>query len=166
MSISAYSGLSSLISPHTKPGAEAAKAANGGETKPSSDAVYAQVMGKYDLHNITPAEIDQLADDLVKADYPVTKDLMMLQTRGAEFQAHLSETFGGDFNPHKPVDLIQSVQTSIDMSRRSGDPTETMEHLLDFLTRHDSAAGLSGSADGSSGAHESLYRQLVEASAA
>ncbi len=127
---------------------------------------FGEILENYDLQNITPRDIDKLADQLTEAVYPFSMDMMLLRARGAEFQSHMPDFGGVPASPDEPVNLIRSVETSIEASRRHGDPTEAAQHLLDFLIKLDEAPDLILAQQGPSSVHESMYRQFVEASAA
>ena len=127
---------------------------------------FGEILEHYDLQNITPRDIDKLADELTEAGYPFSTDMMLLRARGAEFQSHMPDFGGVPASPDKPVNLIESVETSLEMSRGHGDPTQGAQHLLDFLIKLDDAPDQILAPQGPSGVHESMYRQFVEASAA
>ena len=101
----------------------------------------------YDIHSMTPREIDEMAKAM-----PIEKDgdlevKMMLLTRGEEWMTHLAETgeqvFGVDTSEtlearlSTPIDLLDSFRTSKEISERHGDPTEAVDKAIDYLQQMD-----------------------------
>ncbi len=127
---------------------------------------YAGVMGKYDLQNITPLEIDQLADGLTDSGYPFTTELMILRTQGAEFQAHAGKFADRNFDPAEPVNLIQSTKDKLTQARQYGGPTEFLERLLGFLNKYDESAASSGATARRDSVYENIMRHVVQDGAA
>ena len=128
---SAGTGLSALQSKQQADRTDGAASAS--QILESAKDPYAEVMTKYDLQNITPAEVDQLADELSAAGHAFDKNMLMLRTRGAEFQSHAVELFGGSFDPNQPMNLIQTTKDQITMAHRYGDPTEALEQFLEYF---------------------------------
>ncbi len=140
---------------------QAAEAADNVATDP-----YAEVFAKYDLQNITPAQIDELTDELFEAGRAFDKNMLMLRTRGAEFQSHLAELTGAPFDPNKPVNLIQSTKDQITMAHRYGGPTEALEEFLSYLNKYDQADAAGPETPRRGAVYESIMHQAVQESAA
>jgi|GEM_PF-2839075 len=103
---------------------------------PTAEAIYAD----YDFTNISPDEIDDMADRLREAGVYEFSDMMMLETRGTRFQQHLCDclyeagiTNSPSFDGAQKSDVIASFTFQIEMSRRAGDPTEFAQKSLDRL---------------------------------
>ncbi|EKE72647.1 MULTISPECIES: hypothetical protein [Roseobacteraceae] len=103
---------------------------------PTAEAIYAD----YDFTNISPDEIDDMADRLREAGAYEFSDMMMLETRGTRFQQHLCDclyeagiTNSRSFDGAQKSDVIASFTFQIEMSRRAGDPTEFAQKSLDRL---------------------------------
>ncbi|SFI86264.1 hypothetical protein [Celeribacter neptunius] len=106
-------------------------------SEPSSkDRIYAD----YDLNNISPREIDELADRLRENGSYEFKEMMMLETRGERFTQHLQDSLRDagildeiTFEPTRRFDYLGSAADQIELSRRHGDPTEMAQDNLDAL---------------------------------
>lgn len=101
----------------------------------SADEIYAQ----YDMHNISPREIDQLHEELRAQGHTDEPGFLMLLTRGEEFQRHLSESLGGTSTSDytRKIDLVGQVKDQLQRARAMGDATQGHEDLLALLARHD-----------------------------
>lgn len=110
-----------------------------GPQGPDPDAIDA-VFAKYDLSDISPQEIDQMAEELVEVGFEDMKFIMMLTTKGAAFQSHLQRDFAqsgydvssGDMNAR--MDLLEVTRDQLKMARAFDQPTETLEGFLEDLT--------------------------------
>jgi len=107
-------------------------AATFGLDQPDPGAIDA-IKARYDMTNITPHQIDQLAADLQAAGHAFGGEMLTLLTYGAEFRSHAAELFGGQTQPDRPMNLIEHSQTQHDTARRMGDPTDHWDMLLKFL---------------------------------
>jgi hypothetical protein len=97
---------------------------------------------QYDLHNISPIDIDQLADKLRKSgDYDV-RDILMLETHGEKFQSHLSINTGREFDASAKKDLLGLTEEKIEMSRQRNEPADLAEGLLKLLQQIDAARSI------------------------
>lgn len=97
------------------------------------DDPIAQIFSEYDMSNISPREIDDLFNRLVKADYPISSDLLMLSTHGEGFRSHISEMFGGEFDPNQRSDLFKTMRVQLQFAKQAGDPIEAIEQFIYFL---------------------------------
>lgn len=158
-SASAYAGASALQSKQGVGGANAA--AFLAETQRADGDPIAGVMKNYDLRNITPEQIDQLFDELVAAGHPVDNNLLMLSTRGAEFNSHIAKELGVAPEPNRPMNLVTSTEYQIRMARSFGDPTEASENFLDFLKSHDKGGSVSTGASQRGLVYESLMQHAL-----
>lgn len=93
------------------------------------------IAGRYDLNNISPREIDQLAHELNDSGNISTQDFMILLTRGAEFLSHMPGNRYTEERLNQKTDLIADFQYSLKMSQNGGAPTEGLEHLLATLEK-------------------------------
>lgn len=93
----------------------------------------AAVQAKYDVTNITPAEVDQMFDELVDAGYPITEDLLMLSSMGERFRSHLGSITGSAPDLSRPVNLVQTAEQQLVMARSSGQGSEGWESLLRYF---------------------------------
>ncbi|WP_274845760.1 hypothetical protein [Phaeobacter gallaeciensis] len=105
---------------------------------PDAEAIDA-IFANYDLGDISPQEIDQMADELVAAGFDDMKLIMMLTTKGAAFQAHLQEDFAQSGyevsrgNSNAKMDLIEVTRDQLKMSKAFGQPTQALESFLDDI---------------------------------
>lgn len=113
------------------------------------------IKARYDMTNITPRQIDQLAADLQAAGHAFGGEMLTLLTHGAEFQSHAAELFGGQTQPDRPMNLVEHSQTQRDTARRTGDPTDHWDMFLKFLDGFDGANGTP--------AAQNTAQQIVEA---
>ena len=154
---SSYVGVAALR------GGQSVERANGAdlvlEEQDNGADPIADVMANYDLQNITPAEIDQLVDELKSAGHPVDENLLTLSARGAEFRSHLSDIVGGAYDPHQRVNLIDQTQDQLVMARRFGDPTEALERFLDYLQSHNAGEQPDTQLQQQRSVHEAMMRQ-------
>ncbi len=126
--------------PHASPAAPSVPATETGRGDPPRTSTDFSPFATYDLNAISPREIDRLAKELQDQDFADTKFMMMLLTRGERFQAHLAESVAEatgravePYDPTRPGDLVASTETQLSLARRSGDPTDAIEHFLDML---------------------------------
>ncbi len=104
---------------------------------------FAQIAAKYDVENISPRQVDQLVDELHAQSGEMNGDLLMLATHGADFIYHMSQAMGHPLNPDvldQPVNLLDRMNTQLDIARRRGDPTESIQDQIRFL-KYIQAAG-------------------------
>lgn len=101
--------------------------------RPSSDAVFA----KFDLKNISPRDIDNMAKELRGSNFDDVGFILGLETRGEKWRSHMMETlndagyeFDPNYDPTAPTDVIASLKEQIDMSTRSGNSTEFLKEQL------------------------------------
>lgn len=101
--------------------------------RPSADSVFAQ----YDLNDISPRDIDKMAEQLRASDFDDVGFILGLETRGEKWRSHMMETlndagydFDPSYDPTAPTDVIASLKEQIDMSTRSGNPTEFLNEQL------------------------------------
>lgn len=94
-----------------------------------------QIAKKYDLSNITPREVDSMAEELSEGGHISTAEKMMLLTRGEEFLSHMPGNFYDEARVTAPINLINQVTDSIAMSKAHGGATEGSELLLEMLNR-------------------------------
>ncbi|PQA88498.1 hypothetical protein [Hyphococcus luteus] len=160
--VSSYAGVAALQSKQNTDGTNGADFFL--EMEEEADPI-AAVMATYDLTNITPAEIDQLVDELKAAGHPFDENLLMLSSRGAGFRSHLAGLAGGDYDPHQRVNLVDLTQDQLAMARRFEDPTESIERFLEFLKVHDKGEALNADAMQQRLMHESMMRQMIGARA-
>lgn len=122
---------------------------------PASDAVasaagvspFEAFARQYDLHAMTPREIDQMAEAMPMENPGDFGVKMMLLTRGEEWQRHMAdvieEATGVDQSEalaarlSARVDLIDQFQTTLDLTKSHGGPTEAVEATLAYLHRMD-----------------------------
>ena len=97
---------------------------------------------EYDLHNISPREIDQLAEKLRKSGDVDVRNILMLETHGEKFKSHVSINGGREFDASAKKDLIGSIEENIQMSRQRNDPTDLAEGLLKFLQQIETARSI------------------------
>jgi len=97
---------------------------------------------QYNLHNISPREIDQLASELRKSGDFDVRNILMLETHGEKFQSHLSANSGRDFDESKKSDLMGSIEENIKMSKQRNEPTLLTEGLLKLLQKIDAAQSI------------------------
>lgn len=97
-----------------------------------------EIDAKYDLHNISPEEIDAYARELHENGYFGEESLMLL-TYGAEFQTHLAEVISQatgektSVNTTDKIDVIARMENDLKISRSFGHPTEHMERQLAYF---------------------------------
>jgi len=97
---------------------------------------------QYDLHNISPKEIDQLATKLRKSgDYDV-RSILMLETHGEKFQSHVSINGGREFDASAKKDLLGLTEEKIEMSRQRNEPADLAKGLLKLLQQIDAARSM------------------------
>ncbi len=97
---------------------------------------------QYNLQNISPREIDQLASELRKSGDFDVRNILMLETHGEKFQSHLSANSGRDFDESKKSDLMGSIEENIKMSKQRNEPTLLAEGLLKLLQKIDAAQSI------------------------
>jgi len=97
---------------------------------------------QYDLHNISPKEIDQLATKLRKSGDHDVRDILMLETHGERFQSHVSINGGREFDASAKKDLLGLTEEKIKMSRQRNEPTGLSEGLLKLLQQIDAARSI------------------------
>jgi hypothetical protein len=97
---------------------------------------------QYDLHNISPKEIDSLASKLRKTGDFDVRDILMLETRGAKFQSHVSSEGGREFDANIKSDLLASIEQKIEMSKKRNEPFESTENLLKLLQQIDASKSI------------------------
>jgi hypothetical protein len=97
---------------------------------------------QYDLHNISPKEIDNLASKLRENGKFDVRDILMLETHGEKFQSHLSSVTGRGFDASKKSDLIGSIEQNIEMSKQMNDPFDSAESLLKLLQQVDASKSI------------------------
>jgi len=97
---------------------------------------------QYNLQNISPREIDQLASELRKSGDFDVRNILMLETNGEKFQSHLSANSGRDFDESKKSDLMGSIEENINMSKQRNEPTLLAEGLLKLLQKIDAAQSI------------------------
>lgn len=132
-----------------------------------SDAI-AAVQAQYDVTNITPAQVDQMFDDLVAAGHPLNQDLLMLSTMGGRFRSHLATITGTPPDLNRPANLIQTATDQLTMARNSGSGTEGWEQLISFLDTLSSTPPTTASAARTSAAqdHAAMLRFTAQGSRA
>jgi hypothetical protein len=120
-------GETTQASPHTPPSESDTR------KRPSFDAVFA----KYDLNDISPHDIDDMAKELRASNFDDVGFILGLETRGEKWRSHMMETlnnagyeFDPQYDPAAPTDVIASLKEQIDMSTRSGNPTEFLNEQL------------------------------------
>ncbi|MBO0346446.1 hypothetical protein J0X15_14530 [Roseibium sp. CAU 1637] len=104
----------------------------------SSSSALSEIMSRYDLNNISPREIDQLADELSEAGGVSFDGLGLLVTRGEKFRMHMIESLGGDpstFDPTRRSDLAGSMAEQRDFAAKRGDPLEWYDQTLALFDR-------------------------------
>jgi hypothetical protein len=97
---------------------------------------------QYDLHSISPKEIDSLASKLRKSGDFDVKSILMLEAHGEKFQSHLSANANREFDASKKSDLIGSIEHNIEMSKHRNDPTDLAEGLLKLLQQIDATRSI------------------------
>jgi hypothetical protein len=90
-------------------------------------------LSQYDLHDISPREVDKLASKLRENAKFDMRDILMLETHGEEFQSHLSSVTGRSFDASKRSDLIGSIEQTIETSKQRNEPFESAGNLLKLL---------------------------------
>lgn len=99
----------------------------------------AGILSRYDLSQISPREVDALVDALKETGEYDFRDLLMLETRGERFQAHLaaslSEHLGTEipFDANATMDVKASAEAQLGFARLSGQPTQGWEDFISFL---------------------------------
>lgn len=98
------------------------------------------IFADYDLNNISPREIDQLADDLRENGVYDFEQMMMLETRGEKFTMHLQESLKAagvideiSFDPTQKFDYLAATADEVEQARRSGEPYELAQESLNAL---------------------------------
>ena len=104
---------------------------------------HGQVAAKYDMHNISPIEIDEMADQM-RANGSITdQDYMMMKTRGAEFLSHLPGNHYTSERLNTGYNLIETTEWEISEHTRRGDsPTDYLESMLDVFKELDARRNL------------------------
>ena len=94
---------------------------------------FQQITSKYDVMNISPNQIDQLAGELRESEKADVRDILMLETHGAKFLSHLPGQYYGEGKLNQQVNLLQIKQEQLDMARNQGGPTASIERTIAFL---------------------------------
>jgi hypothetical protein len=103
----------------------------------------AQVAAKYDMHNISPVQIDQMADEMFAAGSIAERDYMMMKTRGADFLSHLPGNYYTSERLNTGYDLINKTEWEIsEHSRRGDSPTDYLKNMLDVFKELDARRNL------------------------
>ncbi|WP_169570302.1 hypothetical protein [Sneathiella limimaris] len=131
---------------------EAGAASNSQAVTPAAPMTFDEIAAKYDIHNISPRQVDALAKALQENDLISTKDFMMLTTHGEEFRTHLQRhVYDAGLTPLSPdspefqkimsegVDLMSIAQTQLKFAERAGDPTQGWLDQIAFFERLDEA---------------------------
>ncbi|WP_368183830.1 hypothetical protein [Aestuariibius sp. HNIBRBA575] len=113
------------------------------EPDPTGPAAVALIKSEYDMTNISPREVDEMVDRMIKAGDDMNGDLLMLLTHGEGFRQHLANTFGGTFDPNEKQDLVAQSKVQLQLAKQFGDPTEYLTRFIAFL---DTFGGQSGEA--------------------
>lgn len=111
------------------------EAANNAAKTEKKSLSFQQAAAKYDVTNISPKEIDELAADLRKSGEADVRDILMLETHGAKFLSNLPDRFYGDNKLNQPINLLQVITDQLNMAKEQGTPTETSEKLLALLEK-------------------------------
>ena len=94
---------------------------------------FQQITSKYDVMNISPNEIDQLGAELREYELADVRDILMMETHGANFLSHLPGQYYGEEKLNQRENLLQIEQDQLDMARKSGLPTASLERSIAFL---------------------------------
>lgn len=92
-----------------------------------------QIAARYDVTDISPREIDQLAKELKESDQISDGDWLMLLTRGAEFLSHFPGNYYTDDKLNERSDLLGNIQRNLGEAEKRGDPTLALKRQLAFL---------------------------------
>lgn len=113
----------------------------------SGDSGFEVFAKRYDIHAMTPSEIDEMAAAMPIETAGDLEAKMMLLTRGEEWLTHLAEVSeeatGVDqaealaARLGESVDLIEDFTAALETAERRGDPTEALEQTLAYLQRMD-----------------------------
>lgn len=89
---------------------------------------------KYDMRNISPREIDQLAHELHANKLIDNNDFLTLLSRGAGFKSFEGKSFSP---PDEKFDFVSSLKGQVEFSRNHGDSSESMSKILDIIVKMD-----------------------------
>ena len=87
----------------------------------------------FDLRQISPVQIDQLAKELRSRDLISDSDFLALRSRGAEF---LSDIPGNQYTSehlNQKQDLIGQLEAEVEAAKNNNDPVAAIEKYLDIL---------------------------------
>ena len=99
------------------------------------------IMSQYDMRNISPREVDQIAAELRENGH-IDSDYMMLLTYGEEFRRGLAQSISeatgqnipfGEAEATKKFDMISTVEYQKKLAKSFGDPTEAYDTMLAYL---------------------------------
>ena len=119
----------------------------GAEKAASPASAFESFARKYDVRSMTPSEIDEMVEEMPVETASDRAAKMALITYGESFQrglsASIAEATGVDGSAEleqalsRKIDLIESFETSIAMSKRLGESSEALESALSYLNRMD-----------------------------
>ncbi|MGB1237357.1 MAG: hypothetical protein ACPG4U_04045 [Pseudomonadales bacterium] len=98
-----------------------------------------QIAAHYDMHSISPREVDQLIHALKESKEFSWQELAMLETKGEAFLCHTGDSPRPQARAVEKTDLIQSVECNIQFNRLRRAPSRTSEELLSLIRKIDAA---------------------------
>ncbi len=110
---------------------------------PVSSAFYAvkakrrhldQLMARYDVHKISPRDIDTFVESMLEIGQPLNADMLMFASFGERFLDHLAEITEQPYDATKQVDMLDVAKGQRDIAKRAGDDTGNWDQFIDFLT--------------------------------
>lgn len=106
-------------------------------TSESHRQSFEEIAAGYDVTNMSPREIDQLAKDLRENNAASLRDVMMLMAHGEEFLSHTPGNIYTEERLTRKMDLLAHVEEE---SRTTTGPKDAWYEQIDFLKRLQSAA--------------------------
>ncbi len=100
----------------------------------------AEIANRYDLRNISPREIDQMAKELHGGKHISDSEYGALRSHGADFLSNLPGKFYDEEKLNQKSDLFSRILDDLAMGRNHGTPAKYLEKLLAMLEKIKSLA--------------------------
>jgi hypothetical protein len=91
------------------------------------------ITAKYDLHNISPREIDLMARELKLHDMIADSEVFKLLTFGADYLSNQPDQHYSEEMLDSKVDLVAQLERQIAAEKAAGNPVEAHKNVLEFL---------------------------------
>ena len=88
---------------------------------------------KYDLHDISPREIDQLVKELRQRGMISDQQMMTMLSWGAEYLSNQPDTTPSGTVLDQKIDLIGKLEQLIEQEKHGQNPVEAHKKVLEFL---------------------------------